>query len=134
MASSSSSSLVRPKARSKTTTAAATANNKGSSSSASAIANSSSKDIANIQKLKPVTHSNTDAHCLPVKHNRLQHWLYLARLYNGFYMLTAREQFFCHIAGWMVAIMAGLYFYVFVRGFMDGFQQHLMIVETLIEA
>jgi hypothetical protein len=59
----------------------------------------------------------------------VQHWLYLARLYNGFYMLTAREQFFCHIAGWMVALMAGLYFYVFCRGFMDGFQQHLMIVE-----
>jgi hypothetical protein len=48
-------------------------------------------------------------------------------------MLTAREQLVCHIAGWMVAVMAGLYFYVFVRGFMDGLQQHLMIVEAVLE-
>jgi hypothetical protein len=133
MASSSSSSLVRPKPRSKNTTstsAAANTNSSRSKTSANTSTASSSKDSANIQQPKPVTHSNTDAHCLPDKHNRVQHWLYLARLYNGFYMLTAREQFFCHIAGWMVAVMAGLYLYVFVRGFMDGFQQHLMIVEA----
>jgi hypothetical protein len=71
-------------------------------------------------------------HCLPAKQiHRWQHWLYLARLYNGFYMLTAREQLVCHVAGWMGAILAGIYCYVFVRGFADGFQQHydLMIVQ-----
>jgi hypothetical protein len=125
MASSSSSSLVRPKPRSKKSTTTAATNTNSSSTNATTTA---SKD-KHIQKLKLITHSNTDAHCLPEKHNRVQHWLYLARLYNGFYMLTAREQFFCHIAGWMVAVMAGLYFYVFVSGFMDGFQQHLTIIE-----
>jgi hypothetical protein len=145
MASSSSSSLVRPKPRSRktaTTTATDTnTNNDNQSSTTNTRSSSKDKNIPKQQQqqglktTKPkaiITHSNTDSHCLPEKHNRVQHWLYLARLYNGFYMLTAREQFFCHIAGWMVAVMAGLYFYVFVRGFMDGFhiitqaQQHNM--------
>jgi hypothetical protein len=76
-----------------------------------------------------LTHINTDSHCLPEKHNIVQRWFYLGRLYNGFYMLNAREQFYCHIAGWLAALLAGLYMYVFARGFMDGLQQHLEIVE-----
>jgi hypothetical protein len=138
MASSSSSSLVRPKPRrKKTATTTATANTNSSSSTIKTTngSTSSNKDKSAtkiIQKLKPVTHSNTDVHCLPAKQiHRWQHWLYLARLYNGFYMLTAREQLVCHVAGWMGAILAGIYCYVFVRGFADGFQQHydLMIVQ-----
>lgn len=71
-----------------------------------------------------MTNTNTDSHCLPKEHWRFQHWLYLARLYNGFYMLNAKEQTICHVTGWIVAVLAVLYAYVFLRGFMDGFAQN----------